>query len=284
MKKKSLTQWQRQELSHWIDELLRQLTAMGLVDDSLADRLALRRARVMGIELVQDNELSPADQLERHFEEDARRFRERSFADVDGHDDEEDDSLAGITAEELAELLSHLREDYSDAAESVSKVEPAVPDNTVFKRLFRQTAAALHPDKASDNISAEDRHVLMSELLTARKHHDLLTILRLHERYAAAESTLTMTDEKQLEAVLKQYLDEQQNRREDIVMRSPMHSMVFHRFYDEKPSTVNRRVNQYLNELGNKTASMEAFHQEVTTLKRLKELLAERYDRFRYHW
>jgi hypothetical protein len=77
--KKSLTQWQRRELSLWIDDNVGSLHAMRLIDDTLSDRLARREAVSLGIELDEDSELSAAEQIEKYFEIDAARSAERRF-------------------------------------------------------------------------------------------------------------------------------------------------------------------------------------------------------------
>jgi hypothetical protein len=61
--------------------------------------------------------------------------------------DEADD----ISEEELAELLRHLSGDAELPVTQPPADKTAAFDDAVFKRLFRQTAAALHPDKESDS-------------------------------------------------------------------------------------------------------------------------------------
>lgn len=298
--KKSLLKWHRAELTQWIDDNLAELVAMGLLDEPLQNKLAALRAAEMEIKIDPDSELSASEQLEQYFEEDARRFRERLEqadgdttenedlfgSDEDGFDFEDDEEEEAL----LAELLQRLRDEneeqsHSEISDSRGPADKSISD-AVFKRLFRQTATALHPDKESDEGRRQQKHHLMSKLLKARKDHDLITILRLHEEYAQAESDLSSDDQQELEQVLVQYLSQQQNRLEEIIRQSPMHHMAYCQFYDNKPATVTRRINAHVNKVDKKRLGLLDFMDQVNTLKRLKEVLAERYEShmFRGDW
>lgn len=298
--KKSLLKWQRAELSDWIDEHLQELLNLGELDEALQNRLAALRARELNVELDESSELSPVEQMRayldkqiadelkesngKHADEDNGWFddteaEEMSISDVDYQDDEE----------ELAELLRRLHEEFDQEGGAQTQSESsdnqesrANLDDAVFKRLFRQTAAALHPDKEIDPVRQREKHELMSELLKARKERDLITILRLHEQYASADSGLSTTDEQQLEQVLVAYLGQQRERMDDIVHRSPMHRWVFQEFYHENPATTNCRVKAHIKKIDTRREGLNVFVTRVKTLQKLKELLADRYERHRF--
>ncbi len=300
--KKSLLKWQRAELNDWIDENLSELMVMGLLDEPLQNELARLRAFELGIEIDPDSDLSPAEQLDRYFGVDEPELDYSPDADGKSHradaeqgdlfDDELDDTLDETLDEEfddsleddeaLAELLRKLREEF----EGYQSIPPtADPDDTInplsdeiFKRLFRQTAAALHPDRESDVSRQRDKHELMARLLKARKERDLITLLTLHEQHAAALSALSAEDEQALEQFLVDYLNQQQERADDIIMQSPMHRMAYAEFYSSHPATVTRKINAHLKQVEKRRLSLHRFMQETTTLKRLKDALAARYD------
>ncbi len=309
--KKSLLKWQRAELSEWIDEHLTQLMDMGQLDEALQNRLAQRRAQELGIELDKTSDVSAVDQLRQKLYQDTDDEQEElrgSMFGESGEDesddwfdydkDEEGDTLASdsdyAADEELAELLRQLHEEFGGGDESrqdrhdetqsatIKRKNKPGFDDAVFKRLFRQTAAALHPDKETDQDMQREKHELMSQLLQARKERDLITILRLHEEYSSAETNLSAEDEQQLEEVLVDYLAQQQERTQDIVLRSQMHEFVFHEFYHKNPATVKRRIKAHIKKIDTRRAGLETFVQHVKTLKSLKELLEERYERYRF--
>ena len=96
--------------------------------------------------------------------------------------------------------MRKLHAEYNEIPESASVATDRESINDdVFKRLFRQTAAALHPDREKDEDRRKEKHVLMSHLLKASKERDLISIVKLHERHASATSTLSGDDEQALE-------------------------------------------------------------------------------------
>lgn len=281
--KKSLLKWQRAELSEWVDELLEQLMSMGELDEELQNRLAVMRAREMGVALDENSKSTAAEQLREHMEQ--QFADEEAFApdDQDYLDDEDD----------LEELLRRLQEQFEERNEAPppppsadTKAKKTDLDDTVFKRLFRQTAAALHPDKEADPERQREKNELMAELLRARKERDLINIVRLHEQHASAESDLTATDEEQLEEVLIDYLSQQRQRMDSIVHHSPMHEFVYQEFYHNNPATVKKRIKAHIKKIESRREGFALFVDRVKTLKALKEILADRYDENRYfrHW
>lgn len=309
--KKSLLKWQRTELSEWIDEHLAQLMDMGQLDEALQNRLAQRHAQELGIELDETSDVSAVDQLRQKLYQETDDELEELRASMFGESDEDesddwfdhDEDGEGDTPssdsdyaadEELAELLRQLHEEFGgydgsgqdryDETQHATLKRKNKPgfDDAVFKRLFRQTAAALHPDKETDQDMQREKHELMSQLLQARKERDLITILRLHEEYSSAETNLSAEDEQQLEEVLVDYLAQQQERTQDIVLRSQMHEFVFHEFYHKSPATVNRRIKAHIKKIDTRRVGLETFVQQVKTLKSLKELLEDRYERYRF--
>ena len=300
--KKSLLKWQRSELSEWIDENLSELVAMGMVDQTLRDKLATLRAAELEVDIDPDSPLSPAEQLDQYFKDESDEYRKRTEMDgglsddeddgeqadlfdfdLDGYEDDDDD----LSDDELAELLRKMHEQFEGRQHSIDE-EPQGPQrkdisDAVFKRLFRQTATALHPDKESDEQRRQEKHELMSQLLKARKDYDLITILRLHEKHAAVESELNVADQQELEGILVQYLNQQQQRMDDIVQKSPMHHMAFTEFYNKKPVIVTRRIKDHLRKIEEKKDGILFFTTQVKTLKALKEILSQRYDASMWH-
>lgn len=291
--KKSLLKWQREELNDWIDENLSELMAVGMLDEPLQNKLALLRASEMGIDIDPDSKLTPAEQLDAYLDTEADAFdNEFDWADsgaanktgdLFNDDDELDDTFDDeLEEDELAELLRKLHAEFEGSQERMKtssrrKNQKPVSEK-VFKRLFQQTAAALHPDKESDQNRRLEKHALMSELLKARKEHDLITIVKLHEQHANAESDLDSDDQQALEEVLVEYLNHQQRRLDKIIGQSPLHQMAFSQFYHKKPATVARRINAHLKQIDTKRQALSKLLTEVKTLKSFKEVLSARHE------
>jgi len=294
--KKSLLKWQRSELSDWMEQNLSELMMMGLLDEPLQNKMAILRASQMGFEIDPDSELSPAEQLDQYFSAEDDQYAPDDFISSDGmpngelFDDEDFDDAMEVecdddSAEEeaLEELLRKLRAEFEEdeeGDENMDSSEQALTPitNELLKRLFRQTAAVLHPDKEPEAHRRKEKHELMSQLLKARKERDLITIVKLHEEHSTADSAFSLEDEQALEEVLVDYLNQQRSRMEEIVEQSPMHMMAYSEFYSQKPATVTRKINAHLKNINVRHEAMRHFMTEVKTLKRLKEVLSERYE------
>jgi len=293
--KKSLLKWQRSELSDWMEQNLSELMMMGLLDEPLQNKMAILRASQMGFEIDPDSELSPAEQLDQYFSAEDDQYGPDDLISSDGmpngelFDDEDFDDAMQVecdddSAEEeaLEELLRKLRAEFEEdeeGDENINSSEQALTPitNELLKRLFRQTAAVLHPDKEPEAHRRKEKHELMSQLLKARKERDLITIVKLHEEHSTADSAFSLEDEQALEEVLVDYLNQQRSRMEEIVEQSPMHMMAYNEFYSQKPATVTRKINAHLKNINVRHEAMRHFMTEVKTLKRLKEVLSERY-------
>jgi hypothetical protein len=290
--RKSLLKWQRAELNEWISDNLSELTMFGLVDEPLQNAVAELRAFQLGIALDPDSDLSAQEQVDQYlgidnsddyrdefWDEDEPRAGAEAPGDL--FDDDEYDEQEAADEEALAELLRKLHaqfEDHVQPSPASDKGDRKLINGDVFKRLFRQTAAALHPDRETDENRRQEKHALMSQLLKARKDRDLITIVKLHEQHTSVESALSGDDEQALEEVLVDYLSQQQARMDAIIEQSPMHNMAYSEFYSKKPATITRRINAHLRKVRERRRSITRFMAEVKTLKSLKTVLEERFE------
>ncbi len=302
--KKSLNRWQRGELDDWIHENLEEIDCMGLVDDDLRNAMASKHAREHDIDIDDNSDLSPAEQLDQYYDsitpnsggaaEDmqndpfAADFDDSAFADamrddLFGDEDQSDDAAETQQEQAQRKLFEDLfgRFAGSQHDDSAAKTQQTI-DSSVFKRLFRQTATALHPDKEQDEKRRKEKHTLMSTLLEARKNNDLITVLQLHQQFVDADHSLSNTDRNDLESVLLNYLCQQQDRKADIINQSPLHAGVYKRFYARSKKSINKKIALHLQSLAERSDAYQHFSSEVKTLKALKEILAERYDQQRY--
>lgn len=242
--RKSLRKWQRIELERRIADLVNDLVNMDLLDADMHERLALRLGAARGFQPDPDSVLPVTEQLD-------------SFLDPE-YDAAVDSWWSSPDPDNEHEL-----------ATSVSL------DDSAFNRLFRQAAAALHPDREADSDKQAEKHELMVQLLRARDERDLVTLLGLHERFAVAESVLSNADEAKLEAVLLEHLQVLRVRRESIILQSRQHFMVFRRFYHCDPAESDARLACHMVELRRRKASMRQFISQVHTLKDLQSYLSK---------
>ena len=338
--RKSLTQWQRQTLDDWIQEILEPLQHTSHLDSELEEDISRYEAFRLGIELDECTPTPVAEQLRMHIErENAQLEEERKARDEAWHADvfdiienilnqtlgpepplpeEVDNDTGDFFQDELQQEWQRVYEAYHkirDAARKKLLAEilensapwakddennffdsdfdpfatddpfPKEPDdntpaisNTVFKKLFRSTAAVLHPDREHDPDMREIKHRLMTKLLNARKQGDVMTMIQMHQKHAGDGNALSKADEKQLIKALKAQVDELQQERETYSFESPLHRMAYELFYYPSTKKTEQAFKQHLRQLETAASEALSLSQSIKTLKALKPHLEQRYD------
>ncbi|MGQ7847582.1 hypothetical protein ACUNV4_24030 [Granulosicoccus sp. 3-233] len=274
--RKTLGKKRRMALTPWIDELLDLLLDVGFVEDTLRDRIARHHASVLNVSLDPDCACGDWHQLEAWLERQAAQEaclewefpgETEYLADADADADRQ---LVDTDVSRPADSVAGWHLDHDEAA--ARKVSGGL-DGSVFKRLFQQTAAALHPDKELDEQKRDDKHVLMTRLLQARRDHDLITLMQLHERHAQTKEQLTAADERQLEGVLRQQLRGLHKQMAALPDKSFLHFMAYHRFHDPDAAVVDARISRHVLHLQQRQRAYRRFLEEVATLKQLQQRL-----------
>ena len=159
--------------------------------------------------------------------------------------------------------------------------EPTI-SNSIFKRLFRSTAAQLHPDREQDSDMREKKHGLMIRLLNARKQGDVMTIIQMHQQHVGDENALSKADEKQLVKALKAQVDELRHERETYSFESPLHRMAFEAFYCPSQKQTDLAFKKHIQQMEKTASEAQALSQSIKSIKTLKPHLEQRYDERRF--
>lgn len=141
-----------------------------------------------------------------------------SFADDDSFDNLHDALNIGMKrlreaaeAEEEKRQQAKQRKKKPTAAQLKAAAEQQEA-NTTLRKVFRQLASALHPDRESDPNERDRKTVLMSEANAAYERRDLITLLQIQLRAELADHTslARMAEEKiaSLLVLLKQQVQE----------------------------------------------------------------------------
>ena len=154
--------------------------------------------------------------------------------------------------------------------------------NSVFKRLFRSTAAVLHPDRERDPDKREKKHGLMTLLLNARKQGDVMTIIQMHQQHVSDENALSKADENQLIKALKAQVDELRHERETYSFESPFHRMAFEVFYCPSQKKTDLAFKKHIQQMEKTASEAQALSQSIKSIKTLKPHLEQRYDERRF--
>jgi hypothetical protein len=172
-----------------------------------------------------------------------------------------------------------------DASDSIPEDDGGdVPNisNAVFTRLFRSTAARLHPDREPDPDLRQQKQALMAELLGARKRGDVMTIINLYQEHVDNDATLSKADEKQLIDTLKRQITELYGEREEYSFESPLHRTAFEQFYHQNPHTTDQAFKRHMQMMEAATLEIISQAHSIKTLKTLKPHLDERYEEHRF--
>jgi len=342
--RKSLAQWQRQELDAWIRELIEPLRSASQLAPEILEDISRYNAFSLGIELDETASTPLVDQLQDHLKrakhqeeeedeisEEARRKQteeeiERILDSAFGHEppkptppgDSDNDLFPNELNEELSrqfdeyhkarnaareELLEEMLADstpFSDAEEDFFKFDPfdasdSLPEeedddnndapkitSVVFTRLFRSTAAQLHPDRELDPVLRQQKQALMAELLGARRQGDVMTVINLYQQHVDNDATLSKADEKQLTNALKRQITALESKREEYSFESPLHRTAFAQFYHQSSRQTNQALNHHIQKMEAATSEVVSQTHSIKTLKTLKPHLEERYEEHRF--
>lgn len=287
--RKSLSLWQKDVLNGWIVSNMGTLDAMGLVDDLLCDTFSELQARELGIGIDLDAEMSATEQLDRALEEQSKVLSEQ-LADLTEQSVENQQDLENGYKEQPSLFDAEFEEEFDIFERDIEndfglKSTQSIDKNPqqLFKILFHRVARALHPDKETDPVEQEHKQALMSQLLEARRQHDLITVISLYGEHVGGDLNLGEQEFRELERILIEFIDNEYQRFQQIIDQSELHSIAFSEFYNKDPARVENKIKGRIKEIKRQKKEIETFTKSVTSLQKLKPYLESRYDAmFRY--
>ena len=272
-KRKSLSEWHREELVEWIGEMREQVSA---IDPEAGAELHQRFVEAVSIHLDMSEEEMEA-RFREHFEGDDAEF------DFDGEDEFEDDvqpDLFGDEDDSWREANWNGRDEQTweaGPAEEAAAVDIRLADAGWLRRLFRRAAQALHPDRESDPDKRAHKHERMQELLRARKDGDVLTMLALYaETSGDEELALAETEMKQACELMQQRLNRLQHERNEIAGQSPLHAWAHDEFYRISRNKREQKIRRWEREAQTEARDVKRIADELKNLKVLKAHLGRR--------
>jgi len=294
--RKSLSQWQIHVLDEWIITTMDFLHSMGLVDEALTNNLAQLHAKSLGIDIDANSDISVTEQLKAGMD---AQFAEADFSDEDDlydfdEDEIEDEEFMQFLKEKIAQMeqentdnsersTGHGNEqNNNESADDVQPQDSELPI-TVFKKLFHRVARALHPDKETDPEKRQAKQALMSELLDARRQHDLMQVIELYRNHVNDTTDFNEQELEGLEQVLEQYIDNEHLRVEEITRKSYKHEIVFHELFSFDPKKTERAIVKRIKQIKTEKKQIESFTASVTSLQKLKPHLERRHDELTQH-
>ncbi len=150
-------------------------------------------------------------------------------------------------------------------------------DSKALRKIFRSTAAVLHPDRETDPVKQREKQKLMAQLLQARKHNDVMALLNLYQEYVIDGSALTREDEKQLVDSLEFQISQLQMELESYSPPSMLHEAAWGLYSHSKKAT-DHTIAEHLKKQKKQVESLRRVTPKIKSMPTLKPLLQERYD------
>ena len=242
-----------------------------LFESELNEQLKIQQAKydIDRAELHAQLTKDALDEIDRLLSED-----EKSYQFEDLNTDEFDDLLDELLEEPMWNEI-----DEENDSDFVSQKNNPALTNDAFQQLFRATAAKLHPDREPNTELRLEKQQLMVKLLKARKQGDLITVLELYETWVGEHTGFNKTDQRALTQTVRQWLENLDDEKDDIIMRTPLHSRAYHQFHNKSKRKVDTTFEQYLRSLEKQQTATNKCSEQIRSLATLKPWLEERYDR-----
>lgn len=273
--RKSLAQWQRQELAQWILECIENVDP---TDPQEADNLRQQYQQVLADFFQID-----ADELEKQFsqsmDELGGNLDDMDFAIDDDPPYQED--LFGFSENEKdqdPDFDTFFEEfDEQDFAPELSAPKNITNDNWL-KVLFRRTANVLHPDKENNKTKKLEKEKLMSVLLIARKQNDIITLLNMYTKFV--DSSELKIDKNTMQDLCNQLESQKLLLEEEsikIIYQDPMNTLLYENFHSHSKKTRDNKIEAHIDKVNILEQDLRFLAADLRNLKALKIHLEKRY-------
>lgn len=283
--RKSLTQWQREELSQWIFECIENIEPYHPEKAlALTEAYIQTEANFLGVDIEDiKNEMeqtSPSDELFEFFKD----FEEElSATENRGHSNSNDD-IFGFSNDDAYDGFFEQGDSNADNIHHATshKVNDIFNDKWL-RTIFRRTANALHPDKERNEYEKKNKEKLMSELLKYRDEKDIFSLLNLYMQHVDSDD-LTINDStmtalcEQLKEQKKQLSEE----RQEILHDNPYQFILYKQLYSKSPKKQKQNIERHIENVKNSSDEFTEFVASLRNLKILKLHLSERFDDKRF--
>jgi hypothetical protein len=300
MARKSLTQWQRQELTLWVVEHVELLASHPFSDhldlDTLKTSLeaAMPSAAVYeedamaGSEEKNEEESLAEETLNRQKTADNFDMFEDLFAEFDTEEpqhtqaddnasDNEEDAFWRFHDDAFTRTQAEAEQQRQREIQELDRLLKS----SSLNKMFRKIASRLHPDREQDPDKKAEKHQQMSELVAARDNRDILAFFILYERHIGEPITQVIdADHERMITLLKHQYTQLQHEREQLIDDNPIEGMIYRHFHAPSKAKLAAKINQHVKQLREETEALESFLRSTTSLQKLKPHLEKRNQRY----
>ena len=287
--RKSLAQWQREELGEWIMETIGRIDR---VEPDTAKKLHSRVRQAVANQM---------GMTEAELDEEARRYAaaakaayetfENTESREDANDPQEDmfgfdDVCASGSAEEDFfngdDPFGHKFEDKSEAnskanSEDTETRRQRLMDGSWVRNLFRRAAQALHPDREPDPERRQAKERAMQQLLEARKQGDIMTLLQLYGECISGDDLLLAEQEMSNACeLLQEQLHGLRAEKAAFIYQHPLRTQVHDLLYSGSQKAREKRLQRWKQDLKAEAEHTFTLIEELRNLTVLKAVLEER--------
>ncbi|WP_024945160.1 J domain-containing protein [Aeromonas hydrophila] len=299
--RKSFTQWQREMLHGWIDELMGYLESNPFRGELDLDLESLYMAVQSGsVSQFDDAQLDVScdfitDMLQEAFGESPddiellremvrnpeklRDYMQAQAQKLGGDEHEWDDDAPDCGDAPFASDEEFERwQDRHDMVhpDEVARVEKLL-DNSSLKQLYRKLAMTLHPDREQDPVKREEKTRLMGELSHAWEARDMFTLLHLaHTHLPEADNLLSEENLVAINPALWQ-------KKHDLEIcfyrgQEGVKGAILHKFKQSSKKKTDLAFEEHQHYLQRDIKQLHGQLATITTLATLKPYLADRWD------
>lgn len=309
LSRKSFTQWQREELVHWIDDNINRLLEHPFAPARLAETL-----HEDYLALVIDADSTMIDKEEAMDPDNLLEMR-MLLTSFDIEDEFTDEELANFISDPLSfkaffekkmaenmekkaeealdfedddAFFEEMEDDYvngndfnhfKQANQTHQKKLKDLFNASLLKKCYKKLANILHPDKEQDPELKEKKSDLMAILVQAKKEKDAFTIISMYQEHVP-DNDLNLDEDVSAELIA--LIDEKLQRLDaeytDFKHEPNIENMIWQKLGGRSKKIMIEKRSLHLSQLNQACDSLDAMIKNSKNMKQLQAHLSDRYD------
>ena len=145
---------------------------------------------------------------------------------------------------------------------------------TQLNKMYKRIANVIHPDKETEPLKKEEKHLLMQELAVAKKDNDVMTLVRMYSKYVP-DADLLLDDATLLRMghLLAMRIRELNAEHRDLFSRQGFKSMVWKRFSATSKKKTDAKLQEHISNAENSIMLLNKRIDKINCIKQLNKYL-----------
>ncbi|WP_340680077.1 hypothetical protein [Paraglaciecola sp.] len=192
-----------------------------------------------------------------------------------GHKSQQHDPFDDKFREQAEEDFRHHAPQQDDRQKDLEKLFKGGQLNKIYKRL----ASLLHPDKELDLVKKAQKNVLMQTLSEARKNKDAFTLLQLYHTYINdGEFSFDTNTLNSMQTLLRAKLHHLDDELHAAKSNNDISTIVWRKFSERSNKLTEQNFTTHISALKREYREQQNIMQQNKTVAKMKKLLQERVD------